>query len=165
MPIVSSQVASDSPQIDGRRWITEQHLDQFGEDHPVSYMADAGFDAVDACAVRDAGISAQMAQAEIAANIQMGMTMGAAAIGQLTFNETTMTQNLQALAAQFSGATPTSIASMTAFMAALPGAELASVFNLTPDQIVALQSDAATLTATIEAAAGNLQNAMQSAGA
>jgi hypothetical protein len=54
---------------------------------------------------------------------------------------------------------------MTAFMAALPGAELASVFNLTPDQIVALQSGAATLTATIEAAAGNLQNAMQSAGA
>ena len=41
MPILSSRLAEDSRQIDGRRWVREQHTDQMGVIHEVVYMAEA----------------------------------------------------------------------------------------------------------------------------
>jgi len=66
MPIVSSRLAEDSRQIDGRRWVREQHTDHVGVVHEVVYMVEAG-QVVDlvASAVR---IDAQLVEAEIAAN-------------------------------------------------------------------------------------------------
>jgi len=66
MPIVSSRIAEDSRQIDGRRWVREQHTDQRGVVHEVVYMAEAG-QMVDLVASA-ARILAQLTEAEIAAN-------------------------------------------------------------------------------------------------
>jgi hypothetical protein len=44
--IVESAVIDDAPQIDGRRWITEHHIDDQGVVHLVGpYLADAEYDA------------------------------------------------------------------------------------------------------------------------
>ena len=66
MPIVSSRIAEDSRQIDGRRWVREQHIDQMGVVHEIVYMAEAG-QVVD-LAASAARIEAQLTEAEIAAN-------------------------------------------------------------------------------------------------
>ena len=42
MPIVTSTVVDDRPQVDGRRWIQEQHTDQLGVKHSRAYVAAAG---------------------------------------------------------------------------------------------------------------------------
>jgi len=66
MPIVVSRLAEDSRQIDGRRWVREQHTDHVGVIHEVVYMAEVG-QVVDL--VASAGrIEAQLVEAEIAAN-------------------------------------------------------------------------------------------------
>ena len=66
MPIVSSRLAEDSRQIDGRRWVREQHTDHVGVVHEIVYMAEVG-QVVDlmASATR---LDAQLTEAEIAAN-------------------------------------------------------------------------------------------------
>ena len=66
MPIVSSRIAEDSRQIDGRRWVREQHTDHVGVVHEIVYIAEVGqtMDPV-ASAAR---IEAQLTEAEIAAN-------------------------------------------------------------------------------------------------
>lgn len=66
MPIVSSRIAEDSRQIDGRRWVREHHTDQTGVVHEVVYMAEAA-QVVDLTASA-ARIEAQLIEAEIMAN-------------------------------------------------------------------------------------------------
>ena len=39
MSIVASIIIEDSPQIDGRRWITERHTDHVGKTHFITYIA------------------------------------------------------------------------------------------------------------------------------
>jgi hypothetical protein len=66
MPILSSRLAEDSRQIDGRRWVREQHTDHVGIVHEVVYMAEVG-QAVD-LVTSAARIEAQLVETEIAAN-------------------------------------------------------------------------------------------------
>ena len=66
MPIVSSVIAEDSRQIDGRRWVREQHTDHVGVVREAVYMAEAG-QIID-LAASAARIDAQLMEAEIAAN-------------------------------------------------------------------------------------------------
>jgi len=66
MPIISSHIAEDSRQIDGRRWVREQHTDQMGVVHEIVYMAEAG-QVVDLVASARR-IEASLTEAEIAAN-------------------------------------------------------------------------------------------------
>lgn len=69
MPIVSSVVLLDSTQIDGRRDIYEVHTDQTGVEVCVSYLAEPGDDVAAILAARAAQISADLAAAELAANL------------------------------------------------------------------------------------------------
>ena len=66
MPIVSSRIAEDSRQIDGRRWVREQHTDQMGVVHEIVYMAEVG-QVVD-LATSSARLETQLTEAEITAN-------------------------------------------------------------------------------------------------
>ena len=66
MPIISSRIAEDSRQIDGRRWVREQHTDHVGVVHEVVYMAEAG-QVVD-LAASAARLETQLTEAEITAN-------------------------------------------------------------------------------------------------
>jgi len=42
MPIISSSIVEDSAQVDGRRWVREQHIDQLGIKYYRVYMAEVG---------------------------------------------------------------------------------------------------------------------------
>jgi len=66
MPIISSRIAEDSRQIDGRRWVREQHTDHVGVVHEIVYMAEVG-QVVD-LAASATRLDVRLTEAEIAAN-------------------------------------------------------------------------------------------------
>jgi len=66
MPLLSSRIAEDSRQIDGRRWVREQHTDHVGAVHEIVYLAEAG-QVVD-LAASATRLDAQLTETEIAAN-------------------------------------------------------------------------------------------------
>lgn len=45
MAVERSSIAEDSPQRDGRRWVTERHVHDDGREETVTYMAEADTDA------------------------------------------------------------------------------------------------------------------------
>lgn len=64
MTITSSQIIEDSPQTDGRRWITEEHTDHLGGKHRINYMAEGDADANAIMSIRVAGIEESLADNE-----------------------------------------------------------------------------------------------------
>lgn len=67
MPIVSSEIIEDSPQVDGRRAIRERHVDSHGTPHDVDYLADADADLDAMLSLHAAGVAVQLAAAEVKA--------------------------------------------------------------------------------------------------
>lgn len=67
MPIVTSTIIEDSPQIDGRRAIRERHIDSHGNAHDVDYLAEADADVESILATHAAGVAAQLAASEVKA--------------------------------------------------------------------------------------------------
>lgn len=65
MPIVSSTIIADEPQIDGRRRITEQYTDQFGNLHMIAYLCPAVFDVQSVMIVRTAILNIQLQTNEL----------------------------------------------------------------------------------------------------
>ena len=86
--IVSSKIVDDGRQRDGRRWITESHVDQFGVDYRVMYLCPADWDADAAMKLRakqiEADIEAQSvelvrrtaAQAKVESVLRAAVTKG-----------------------------------------------------------------------------------------
>lgn len=58
--IVSSQIAEDAAQADGRRWITEVHVDDAGVAHRQVYLAARNADAVATLAGNAAAIESNL---------------------------------------------------------------------------------------------------------
>lgn len=69
MAIVSSVVARDQVQHDGRRQIVELHTDHVGVVRRVEFLAPADWDAEGYLATRAALIEAKLAEEEMAANL------------------------------------------------------------------------------------------------
>lgn len=69
MPIISSKVVEDQPQVDGRRSIHELHVDHLGEIYDVFYMAAEKDDVSAVLATRATQIEDDLAAAELAANL------------------------------------------------------------------------------------------------
>lgn len=69
MTIVSSVIALDQRQHDGRRQIVELHTDHVGAAHRVEFLAPADWDAEGYLPTRAARIEAQLAEAELEANL------------------------------------------------------------------------------------------------
>lgn len=65
MPIASSVVIEDSPQIDGRRYVTYRFTWSEGLERHVHKLVDAGFDAAADAASQVAALEAQEAKAEL----------------------------------------------------------------------------------------------------
>ena len=91
-----STLASVSPQIDGRRWVDELHVDPYGVEHPVAYMAGPDDDLDAALAARAIEIAASLKAGEIAANIEAVKADGAQATIALRYS--TFADNGTALA-------------------------------------------------------------------
>lgn len=60
-----SEIISISIQADGREYVTEQHIDQFGFAHTVEYLADSGTDRAALLTEHAARLTAQLRQSEM----------------------------------------------------------------------------------------------------
>jgi len=69
MPIVSSSHVVGHAQADGRRYVTETHIDDLGAAIVVEYLAPVGADYVAIRTARAASINEELAAAEAAALI------------------------------------------------------------------------------------------------
>ncbi len=78
MPIVSSAVIDDRAQRDGRRAVREQHVDDQAVVYTVDYLAEQGADTAAPLAARAVQLAADLAAAELAANVQAAYAQGAA---------------------------------------------------------------------------------------
>lgn len=73
MPIVSSVIAEDAAQADGRRAVLEVHTDHTGKAWPRRYIAGASDNLTAGLTARAAELEAFVAQLEIDANLaEMG---------------------------------------------------------------------------------------------
>ena len=73
MPINSSQIIDDSPQHDGRRYVTELHTDHLAQQYRIIYLCTADFDAAAAMSARVASILERLAERELDDNEQRAM--------------------------------------------------------------------------------------------
>lgn len=147
MPIVSSEIIEDSPQADGRRWITEQHVDQLGLAYEFRYLADADADPAGRLASRAAELDAELTAVEIAANLSAVLADGPAA--QLTFSYSTQVQSIAAMAAQADALGPWQMVLLGQFLAAQPIELLTGLIGMSADQVVALQGTVDSVAATL----------------
>jgi hypothetical protein len=65
MPIKSSTIVEDSPQIDGRRYIREVHTDDVGVEHHVTYLAESKEDVEAILPIRVSQIDEQIAEKQV----------------------------------------------------------------------------------------------------
>lgn len=62
MPIVSSEITHDDPQIDQRRYVHERHLDDQGREYTFVYLAELDWDEQASLDARVVMLNAQLAQ-------------------------------------------------------------------------------------------------------
>ena len=67
MSIISSTFSVGHAQVDGRKYVAEQHTDHLGGVHTAEYLASVGTDYAAVAAARAVQIEAQLAEAEAAA--------------------------------------------------------------------------------------------------
>ena len=156
MAIVLSTIIEDAPQIDGRRWVCERHVDQRGIERLVRYLAAAGFNALAAMAARVADINADLIAQEIAANIDAVTADGSLAAPVLNYS--TAAQNFAVLRASYAGMTRVQAIMTGDFLSSLTNGQIQTAFEMTAGQVTTLRANkltpAATAAATIRAAAG-----------
>lgn len=71
MAIVSSTNVVDGPQVDGRCYVMEDHVDNVGKHYIVNYLADIAADYATIMANRAAAITAQLIATEIEQALQV----------------------------------------------------------------------------------------------
>ena len=76
MPIVSSTHSLSTVQVDGRRWVIEDHTDNLGKHTLVNYLAAVGADYVAIRTARAAQLNVQLADQELQ-NIVNGLLSAA----------------------------------------------------------------------------------------
>jgi hypothetical protein len=154
--IVSSVIAEDARQIDGRRSIAELHTDHLGLAYEFRYLVAAATNAATLMAARVAVINADLTTREIAANLTAVATLGAQA--SPVFNYSTVAQNVTALRAAYASATQSQAIFTGEYLGSLTDTQLQNAFGLTAAQVTSLRSSkltpAANAAATIRAAAG-----------
>jgi hypothetical protein len=154
--IVSSVIAEDARQVDGRRWIAERHTDHLGLAYEFRYLVAAATNAATLMAARVAIINADLTAREIASNLVAVATLGAQAAPK--FDYSTSTQNVAALRAAYATATQSQAIFTGEYLGSLTDAQLQSAFGLTAAQVTTLRANkltpAASAAATIRAAAG-----------
>jgi hypothetical protein len=156
MSIVSSIIAADDLQKDGRRWIRELHTDHIGVQYLVTYLGEAVTNASAVMAARAAQINAGIEASEIVSNVGEIMTLGSQAAP--VTNYSTGVQNFEALREVYRLATRTEAIFIGDFLSSLTNAQLQAAFSMTAGQVTTLRANkltpAATLAASIRSAAG-----------
>jgi hypothetical protein len=156
MAIVSSVIASQDVQRDGRIWVIERHTDQYGAMHERFYLALAGTDLNAALTAYAAIIDAVLTQQEIDANIADVATNGSLATPSLRYS--TAAQNLAQLRSAFRDMTDRQAVMTGDYLNTATDQQLMAAFGLTQAQVTALRANklqpAAALANSIRNATG-----------
>lgn len=72
MPIVNSSYLVAVPQVDGRSYVLETHIDQYGQTYGAEYLAEVGADYSAIMNARAGQISQGLIDGEIAALLNNG---------------------------------------------------------------------------------------------
>lgn len=149
MPIVSSVIAADDAQADGRRYIREVHTDHLGREHVVLYLAPAVWDAEAVMAARVNGIETGLRDGEIANNVAQAFQQGSLAV--TTRDYSSVAENASAFREAYHTATSFEAMMMGDLLATLTDGQLRNAFNITQEQVVTIRAN--KLTPAAEAAA------------
>jgi hypothetical protein len=156
MAIVSSVIAENAVQHDGRRSVREHHTDHLGVVHVIAYLAAAAFDSAAALLARVATLEGSLRLQEITANIASVITEGRFAV--VTSLHSTAVQNATGLRIAYQTATRTEAVMMGDFLNTLTNAQLQNAFGLSNAQVNTLRTNklvpAATLADQIRATTG-----------
>lgn len=154
--IVSSRIAADHAQRDGRRWVTERHLDNAGAERLVTYLAEAGADTAAPMTARAAQIAVDIAADEIARNVDEIASRGSLAV--LSFIYSTEAENIAAVREAYRTAVDRHALMIADYLSKLSDPQLRSAFGLTQAQAAQLRVNrlgpAGSLVAQIRSAAG-----------
>lgn len=135
--IVSSELVSVSPQTDGRSWIDERHVDNYGREYRRTYLADADADLSGALAAYALTILPQRRTAEIAANIDAVLKMGLNA--SPVFEYSTMAENVTVMASNLSSAEPWQTVMLAQYISSLSPENQQANVGMTPAQVSLLE--------------------------
>lgn len=136
MPIVSSQIVADDPQIDGRRHVAERHTDHVGVQHFVRYIAAAADDVNAIMAARVAPLEAQLKASEASrnlANISSGNWT-------YTADWNTGAEMQAAVRAAYPKMNEMRVGWTAGFLNTLGDAALQNMFGITQPEVAALRS-------------------------
>ncbi len=138
MSIVSSVIASDSAQKDGRRWIRELHTDHVARVWERNYLAQSADDANAALSAYAILLNADIQAQEIGANVAQATSIGSLATVSLVY--TTAAQNFAGLRAAYLTATQTQAIMIGDFLSARTDAQLQTAFGMTAGRVTTLRS-------------------------
>jgi hypothetical protein len=138
MPIVTSVVLDDAPQVDGRRWIRERHTDQVGEQYFRVYLVAAGVVVADGFPTVVAMLNQALIEWEIARNLAAIYQFGDAAV--VTTVHATLNDIRPALRDAYRTATREQALALGAFLNTLTNAQLGTLFSVSGAQLTALRT-------------------------
>jgi hypothetical protein len=158
MPIITSTITHDDPQVDGRRYVRELHLDQLNLEHPVIWLAAADTDVQAVMQARVPQIELDLMTGEIAGNVADISRNGKFAKPSLNYS--LAIDNGFAVKAAYDTAIQVEAVMMGDYFNTLSDEQLMLIFQLPVEQVSALRTDrlepAAALAATLRAEAGAL---------
>jgi hypothetical protein len=156
MPINSSTFVQGLAQKDGRRLVTEKHVDHLGLTYTYTWLAPDGVDPTATVNGRVAGLLAQLTEAEINKNVANILFDGSLAVYTLDYS--TVDQNFAALREAYKTATRVEAIMAGDFLQARTNAQLQNLFGMNNTQVNNLRNTklipAANAAASIRAATG-----------
>jgi hypothetical protein len=154
--IVSSVIASDVAQVDGRHAVIEQHTDSLGVIHPNPYLAEVGTDLNAMLSTHATQLLNSLVSSEISNNIVLVETQGS--LAQPSFLYSTMGQNAGPLREAYRVATQGQAVQIGDYLNTLSDAQLQAGFNITAAQVTNLRNNwlipASQTAATVRATTG-----------
>lgn len=155
MAITASSLVALTPLADGRRYVTEQHTDQDGLIHRLTYLAGALDNLQATLTARATQLFADLVDRELERNLQRILEQGSAA--QLTFRYCTAGQMRAYGREAFRTLTRVDACFMAQFLFTLTDTQLKTLFSMNDTQLASLKTRLqakATLVPSLQAAAG-----------
>lgn len=156
MSIVSSSIAVEAAQKDGRFWVAETHIDNLGIARVIRYLAAVGLNTAAVMAARAITLAADLVAQETTANVALVTSLGS--LASPTSDYSTLASQLPALRTAYLTATQTQAIMIGDFLSSLTSGQLQTIFSMTSGQVTTLRSTkltpAATAAATIRASTG-----------
>lgn len=156
MANIVSSVLSAAVQSDGRNQVHEVHTDLVGLTHDLSYLANVGADLNANLVLHATNLGNDLANAEIANNLNNAMTLGAGAVGLNKTIYSTAQQNTAALTAIWLSLLNTQAIFVGEYLNTLSDAVLQAVFGWTPAHEATIRS---TYLVPYAAMAANIRSA------